>query len=391
MKYIKGRGLAVAAILILLVALAIAGCAKPTPTPTGPIKIGAIFDYTGDFAGIGQLVEEGVRLRLDQSGWEVAGRKIELITEDSQSSADSSVEKARKLIGVDKVDEILPSLKAEACEAAAGYCAEQGLPCVSIQSYRGDMVKQFKTFIMLYGPVEGQHVGLGRYAVEKLGYKTATVLCPDFVFGHQVATSFEYGFKEKGGTIVKETFIPFGTMDFSPFLTGMGKPDCLVIFLASPTDGIRFFKQFQEFGLTVPVLWPECDSIEPALPEIGQTVLGVIGCTPYTWTINSDINKQFVDAYSKEHNGIPPNTFTENGYAGISVYLEAVKATGGDTTPSKVIDATKGMRVDLPGGVVKFTHERMGQRDIYIVEGVKMGSTYAWEVRDKYPLVPPGE
>lgn len=393
MKNIKGLGLAVAVILIVLIVF-IFSCAPkatapaPAPEPTGPIKIGAILDLTGDFAGIGPLIQEGVELSLNVAGWEVAGRKIELIVEDSESSADAAVQKARKLVGVDKVDVILLPLKVEACDAVAAFCHEKGVVAVAPQAIHVDLLEKYSTLVGPEGPIEGKQVGLGKYAAEKLGYKTATSLCPDFVFGYDVADSFAFGFKDKGGTIVKEIFVPFGTMDFSPFLTAIGNPDCLSAFLASPADGLRFWKQFAEFGLKVPVVWPEIDGIEYSIPEIGQPIVGVIGCTPYTWRDDTAINKAFIDAYGKDHSGWKPNSFTESGYTSTLVYLEAVKATGGDTTSSNILNVINGLSLNTPAGTVTFVG-RLGQHNMYITECKMIGGQVVLEPIGNYPNVWP--
>ncbi|GAH83852.1 unnamed protein product, partial [marine sediment metagenome] len=76
-------------LLILMVSICLAsilttlsfatGCAKPAPKE--PIKIGALCALTGLIAHLGPKCQAGIEFRLDEAGWEVAGRPIELIVE----------------------------------------------------------------------------------------------------------------------------------------------------------------------------------------------------------------------------------------------------------------------------------------------------------------------
>lgn len=358
----------------LMGALILGGCAQapaPPAAPTGPIKIGSIYDYTGTFAGIGQTLEPGLTLALANAGWAVAGRPIELIKEDSESSADAAMTKAKKLIEVDKVDAIFLPMKVEAADAVAAYCQEKGVICFTPLTVHVATAAKYDTIIGVSGAMEGQQAGLGTYAAKKLGYKTATFLCPDFQFGYDVAHSVEFGFKGAGGTVLKEIFYPMGSKDFAPFLTTIGEPDCLSVFLTGPADAAPFWTQFHDFGVKVQVIYPEIDGIEYVLQEIGDPIVGVIGCMPYTWLIDNATNKAFVEAFGKANNGYKPVAMSEAAYTSGLVYLEALKTTGGDATTSKVIDAIKGRTFDSPHGSFKIGDDRIGKPTYYIVKVVK--------------------
>ena len=72
----------------ITVALAVAGVilfgARPLPAQAPPIKVGLIMPGTGPFTVNAQRITTGVRALFQTKEWQVAGRKIELLTEDDQ-------------------------------------------------------------------------------------------------------------------------------------------------------------------------------------------------------------------------------------------------------------------------------------------------------------------
>ena len=88
-----------AAALVLSLTLAASGPQAQQP----PIKIGFTTDLTGTAAQAAKDMVNGLTLYLDEIGHQMAGRKIELIVEDSQSRPDAALTKLRKLVEHDRV------------------------------------------------------------------------------------------------------------------------------------------------------------------------------------------------------------------------------------------------------------------------------------------------
>ena len=64
----------------------------------GPIKIGFISPLSGGMAANGKDMLAGIQLYLEETGYEAAGRKIELIVEDDEAVPATSLTKTRKLV-----------------------------------------------------------------------------------------------------------------------------------------------------------------------------------------------------------------------------------------------------------------------------------------------------
>ena len=71
--------------------------------PRPPIKIGFTADLTGIAAQPAKDMVNGFTMYLDEVGHQMAGRKVEVIVEDSQGRPDVAVSKLRKVVEHDRV------------------------------------------------------------------------------------------------------------------------------------------------------------------------------------------------------------------------------------------------------------------------------------------------
>src|SRR5262244_4403964 len=67
------------------------------------IRVGYLGPLTGIFAQAGKDMLDGLKLALEQVNYEAAGRKIELIAEDSEGNPATAFAKYRKLTTHDKI------------------------------------------------------------------------------------------------------------------------------------------------------------------------------------------------------------------------------------------------------------------------------------------------
>src|SRR2546422_93248 len=95
----------------------------------GPIKIGLIVPLTGVFSANGRDVANGLAMALNQVGNKVAGREIQVLTEDEGTPA-QALTKARKLVEFDRVDVLMGPLRADSGLALHDYIVEQKIPAI---------------------------------------------------------------------------------------------------------------------------------------------------------------------------------------------------------------------------------------------------------------------
>ena len=99
---------------------------------TSPLKIGVLAPLTG-FAALPAKTEmNGIRLRLKELNNEIAGRKIELIVEDTAGDPPTAFTKARKLVERDKVEILLGPLVNHVVQAVQEYTAQKNVPQIPL-------------------------------------------------------------------------------------------------------------------------------------------------------------------------------------------------------------------------------------------------------------------
>src|SRR5689334_15627668 len=97
-----GMALAILApFVLMLVSAADAQTAKK-------IKIGILAPYSGVYALFGpKVIEDPIRLYLNEHGNKIGGLPVEVVTVDDQSKPDVALEKAKELVENEKVDAII--------------------------------------------------------------------------------------------------------------------------------------------------------------------------------------------------------------------------------------------------------------------------------------------
>jgi branched-chain amino acid transport system substrate-binding protein len=356
-----------------------------------PIKIGAIISLTGGSAasGAGQKLE--LQYRLDQIGNQVVGRPIQLVMEDDASSPTTSVDVVKKLNLLDKVDVIIGPTQGGAAVAAANYMktATPAIPIFIVMA-KPAAVLQNATNNNIYLPMgtdaaTGYYLGL--YAADKLKYKTSTLLFEDMVSGYdKVTNGFLTAFQKQGGSSIQQQAVKSDTVDFSPFIAALKPADC-VVFWFTPGMASRFPPQYIASGKATPLLMPDSTVLlSQTLTQIGDKAAGILSETNYTSLIDTPLNQAYVADFQKKMGSIPQPQAAGTDMA-LLVYLEAVKATNGDTSPAKINEAIHKVKLDTPAGTVSFTPQGMGIGDLYMATSVKLPDRVDWKPLDKYSQV----
>ena len=82
---------------------AIAPLAPRSARAAEPIRVGYLGPQTGIFAQAGKDMLEGLKLAFEQVNYQTAGRKIELLEEDTEGNPATAQAKYRKLVTQDRI------------------------------------------------------------------------------------------------------------------------------------------------------------------------------------------------------------------------------------------------------------------------------------------------
>lgn len=374
---------------IMIVAVLLAACASPTAQPAqkteapaaapveqAPLKIGALLDFTGPVADLGPKFRAGIELALEEVGYQVAGRKIELVVEDSATSVEVAVEKFKKLADKDQVHIVIGPLMGDAHLAISPLAKEKGVLITSLINGMYQVVPD-KTYLIYPTTVDAQTYPFGKYTFEKLGYKSAVVVAADYAGKRGYAAGFIKGFQDAGGTIVQEIYAPLGTADYSPFISQIKPADVVMYALEGPGPVSRFIYQIRQAGNQSPMvtITQDGDYTPEALAELKDVALGIQGESSYTWKLDNPENKKFVEGI-KAKTGNVPSSSEQNAYTLTKVILAGLEKTGGDDTFAKLWEAVVGLKLNTPAGSLSFTPEGVAVTPMYVTQAEKVGDVY---------------
>src|SRR5690606_37053345 len=80
---------------------------SPAIAQQGPLKVGLMLPYTGTYAKLGQFIDEGVRLYVQQKGGKLGGRDITFVQVDDESKPEAATDNMNRLVGREKVDVVI--------------------------------------------------------------------------------------------------------------------------------------------------------------------------------------------------------------------------------------------------------------------------------------------
>ena len=210
----------------------------------------------------------------------IAGRKIELITQDTAGNPALAKTKTQELVERYKVPVMIGPLATNEALAMDGYVRDSKVPLITTTSAATvDLKSRAPNPYVLhaFGTAPQVTYPLGDYAAKTLGYKKIAIVAEDFTYGHEGAGGFHLAFEAAGGKIVQKLWPPLNAPEYGPYLAQI-KPDVDAIYMGfAGGNPLRFLKQFTDFGLKgkIAVLGNTTSTDEGILKVMGEEAVGV--------------------------------------------------------------------------------------------------------------------
>jgi branched-chain amino acid transport system substrate-binding protein len=338
------------AVLLVLVLL-VPGAAPAQSRP--PIKIGFLADLTGIAAQPAKDMVNGLTLYLDEIGHQMAGRKIELIVEDTQARPDVTLTKLRKIVEHDKVHIVAGVLFGHLGYAVAPKAEEYKIPTLITVAASDDLTQRLKyKWVVRTGWASSQPSHpFGEYTAKTLGHKKVVVIGSDYAFAWEVVGGFQKTLEENGGQVIQKLWVPLGAMDLAPYISKIRRDADAVLTMVAGASTMQFFRQYQEAGLKGKIALiaggPAVD--ESLLPSMGDETLGTVSPLIYSGALDTPANRKFVKDYRAKF-GKVPSYFAETNYTSGRWIHEAVKALNGNVEDREGLLAAL-RKVEIPDAV----------------------------------------
>ncbi len=358
-----------------------------------PLKIGFLTVLTGPLAAGGKQQEEGAALFLKERNGMIAGRKVELITQDTAGNPALAKTKTQELVERSKVPVMIGPLATNEALAMDGYVRDTKVPLITTTSAATvDLKSRAPNPYVLhaFGTAPQVTYPLGDYAAKTLGYKKIAIVAEDFTYGHEGAGGFHLAFEAAGGKIVQKLWPPLNAPEYAPYLAQI-KPDVDAIYTGfAGSNPLRFLKQFNDYGLKgkVAVLGNTTMTDEGILKVMGEEAVGVYSGGWYAAGLDTPDNKKFVAGINAEYKH-DPGFYTAGPYTALLIIEEALKATKGKTDDAAAfLKAMHEVRLTRgPVGPIRLDEYGTPLMDIYIRKVARVNGKLTNTIIKKYPQV----
>src|SRR5438270_4755575 len=194
-------------VLLALVASLVTVDAAPAQ---GPIKIGFLSPLSGAIAAAGKDMYSGCELYWQETGWRVAGRKLEVTLEDNEGLPATALTKLRKLVESDRVHVVAGVILSNVAYALVPYIQQQGIPTLYPINSADDLTQRRRPrWLVRTGFSAGGNMHpFGEYAAKVLGYRKVVTIGLDYAFGWETVGGFHKAFEDNGGQVIQKLWVP---------------------------------------------------------------------------------------------------------------------------------------------------------------------------------------
>jgi branched-chain amino acid transport system substrate-binding protein len=355
-----------------LVALA-AGLALATGAQAqqAPIKIGLMLPATGTFAALGDMIEKGFKLYVQEQGGKLAGRELQYFRVDDESDPSKAIDNVGKLIKRDNVDVLVGTVHSGVALAMAKAAKESNTLLVIPNAGAGDITGPLCSANIVRSSFSNWQPGyaMGIVAGQK-GVKRAMTITWNYAAGAETVKGFAEAFEKGGGKVLKDLSVPFPNVEFQALLTEIAaqKPDVVFAFFAGG-GAVKFVKDYAAAGLnkTVPLV-ASGFLTDGTLEAQGDSAQGILTALHYADNLDTPRNNAFRKSFALSYKA-NADVYAVQGYDAAQILAAGLVAVKGDLTQRDALTtAMRKTSVDSPRG--KFILSAAGNpvQDMYIRE-----------------------
>lgn len=364
-------GVLVVVVLVILVALMRRGPAGLAQNAE-PLKIGFLGALTGDAAAYGESNHGAAEVAVDEinAAGGVAGRRIELISEDARCNGTAAASSGQKLITVDSVHYIV-GISCSSEGLALKPISEPAKVIFFTSSASNPAVSDGTRYFFRNLPSDAI---LGKQLAEEAykRFKTVAVVTEDTEYAQGLRSIFTSTYASLGGKVAVDEVFPANVKDFRSQLTKVKSANPEAVFVNTQAGGAAagMVKQMRELGLGQQVLvayWTGPDFLQAGSWVNGSLIID----SPQLNPANA-ISNTLLTAYQRRYGKLPNYGFYAGGaYDAVKLIAQAVGAVGDDT--DKVREYIHGLQ-NYEGAIGPYHFDDKGE-----IVGVNL---VLWQVKD---------
>ena len=334
-----------------------------------PLKVGLMLPATGTYAALGDMIEKGFKLHVQEQGGKLAGREIQYFKVDDESDPSKATDNVNKLIKRDNVDVLVGTVHSGVAMAMAKVAKDTGtlllVPNAGADAVTGPMCAPniFRSSFSNWQP--GYAMG---EVVAKKGHKNVVTITWKYAAGDESVRGFKEAFEKAGGKVVKELSLPFPNVEFQALLTEIAasKPDAVYTFFAGG-GAVKFVKDYAAAGLKKSIpLYGAGFLTDGTLEAQGADADGLLTTLHYADSLGNARDNAFRLAYAKAFK-LQPDVYAVQGYDAAQMLGIGLAAVKGDVSKkAEIAAAIEKAKIDSPRGAFSVSKSHNPVQDIYL-------------------------
>jgi branched-chain amino acid transport system substrate-binding protein len=359
----------------------------------GTIKIGILSDCEGAFGAFFEpdiagahvpLINRGAKAVNPKKpsdgieGAKVAGKNIEIVGYGcADDTADKAIEETRRLMEQEDADILVGPLSGDEGIAVANYAKEHPDKTFvngTSGAQEATLKVQAPNFFRFHTDGAQWSAGLGDYAYNELGWRTAAIVGDDYSFPYTSLAGFVAEFCAIGGEVTQRVWPPLNEKDYSSFISQIPE-DVDGLYVGVGGSGlISFLKQYEQQRGEIDtkkmmgnVFWPD----PLVLKEVGDRLIGGVTAGPTAGDSTEPQVKEYVSQIEAAYPEIAPlasSVFVYNYYTAMEALIQGLEQVNGDISGGQkaLQEALTGVTLDAAWSEVELDDNRQAIADNYI-------------------------
>ncbi len=325
-----------------LTALTLALVATSAIADPTEVKIGFAAPLTGPQAHYGKDMQNGVALAFEEvnaSKPKIGGKEVKfvLLAEDDQADPKTGTLVAQRLIDAG-IKGMLGHFNSGTTIPASRIYAQAGIPQIAMATAPAYTAQGYKTAFRMMTSDTQQGSVVGKYAVDKLGYKSIAVIDDRTAYGQGLADEFEKAAKAAGGKVVAREYTTDKAMDFNAILTKIKTNAPQVIFFGgTEVQAAPMSRQMKALGINATLMAGEMIKTDSFVKLAGDSAEGVVASLAGLPIDKMPGGATYVVKYEKRYGG-KAETYSPYAYDGAMAMITAMKKAN-SVEPEKYLPA----------------------------------------------------
>jgi branched-chain amino acid transport system substrate-binding protein len=325
-------------------------CISAVAQQPPPIRIGAIYGFTG-FANIwSSQARRGIELaqeEINQSGG-IHGRRLEVLFEDSRTTSQGAVIAFNKLVKVDRVDAVVGDIISFVTLPLVPLAQRHNVLLITPSIFDSDLPPNSDYFFTTCPRTESMTAPVEQFFSIHRDIRTVAIICADNSWGHTYLKVWRSEAQKRNIEVVDENCISDYSSDMrAEVLRAKAKrPDALIV--AFGID--RALKRMQELQFRPKVL--TTSDLDEAIHSRGLPASEAQGVYFADWLATESFQSRFRKRFNHE-----PIMAPQNSYEAIKTLAEGFRRSEGDLQK-----AILSLRYEGDTGPVDYRGSRAGNR-----------------------------